>query len=1011
MAKKKLDIFLGMDNAELKTKLNESTNMLKAFQTTIGGVLGGAALGISLKSIGDFALEAGKNFEKAAVSFKVFLGSEKEAQKMLSDIEEFASATPLTSSGLQENAKMLLQFNAVARDEVIPTLKMLGDVSGGDQAKLDSLTFAFSKAMSTGKLTSKVFNQLVVAGFNPLTVLAEKTGKSMAQLQEDMAKGKISAQMLQQAFQTATSEGGRFYNLLKEQSETKAGLESTKADNIEILARTISDFAIPALKEFDKAQIEFIKNTTANVKQLKEWAEVNNQTVNVITNSALALATAVMGYQSLYMIVTTVSNAHLTAVKAIQAEKDAEAALVLAKEAEVLASQNQAIKLSHYSLALQTSNKALIKSTAAELAKAEANHKAAVSELEKATATAASTKATALQIAMTGNLSQALKVATAEVRAFTVALLANPWTWVAVAIAGVTAAFFALKNSIEETGKALDDIDAKYKQENATIETNIDTINRLIAIKKRTISQEEELKKAIDDLSKAYPNLISKLDLERMKREGVNKELAKSIYLRQLEQKLIDLKEQKEKIDKKVETQRQKYVNSQIVASARVGAPVDIKPGRYGVYKDIQKDQDRVNKELKETEELLKKVNSDEINFGTKNEQTTVKVVSGGGVSSSSSSSKKGGKKDNTAEKERKEALALRLAQLDAELLMVKGNAEEEYRIELEKINSKLAQEKAGTAAYQQILNERTKLEQEHAQEVAEIELNSLQNYNKIESLKIDSDKQVLERRKNNRTISNEEYYEQLKAFEDKKYNLTLSELKKEEELYKNNLTKLREIEQQKQELELNHKIELDKINADSAEAQFETWQNTLNEIGDSFRNNLSELLQGNKKLKDSFRSIFSDIASSFAKMIAQMLLEATKLKAIEVMKGISGKEGVIGNIFKAIGSFTKWYASGGIIPGQYTQPMPIMAHGSEMVLNPLQQKNLWNMIAGGQQQTATNQTATASGGQPVIVNNITPIFQSLDPAQGQNLFNSWMKQSGIPIVRDSIKNNNNQIR
>lgn len=69
-------------------------------------------------------------------------------------------------------------------------------------------------------------------------------------------------------------------------------------------------------------------------------------------------------------------------------------------------------------------------------------------------------------------------------------------------------------------------------------------------------------------------------------------------------------------------------------------------------------------------------------------------------------------------------------------------------------------------------------------------------------------------------------------------------------------------------------------------------------------------------------------------------------------------------------------------------------------------------MIASAQpaQSVQTSQAST-SASQPVIMNNITPIFQSLDPAQGQKMFNDWMKQSGIPIVKDSIKNNNYQMR
>ena len=68
-------------------------------------------------------------------------------------------------------------------------------------------------------------------------------------------------------------------------------------------------------------------------------------------------------------------------------------------------------------------------------------------------------------------------------------------------------------------------------------------------------------------------------------------------------------------------------------------------------------------------------------------------------------------------------------------------------------------------------------------------------------------------------------------------------------------------------------------------------------------------------------------------------------------------------------------------------------------------------MIAGANNtQTAGNNMAQGQN-QQVIVNNITPVFQSLDPAQGQKMFNDWMKQSGVPIVRDSIKNNNFQMR
>ena len=54
-------------------------------------------------------------------------------------------------------------------------------------------------------------NQMINTGFNPLEVISRKTGKSIAQLKEEMVAGGISAEELGEAFLMATQEGDRFY--------------------------------------------------------------------------------------------------------------------------------------------------------------------------------------------------------------------------------------------------------------------------------------------------------------------------------------------------------------------------------------------------------------------------------------------------------------------------------------------------------------------------------------------------------------------------------------------------------------------------------------------------------------------------------------------------------------------------------------------------------------------------------------------------------------------------------
>lgn len=934
MAKNKVDILLGLNNAELRAKLKESQGLLQGFKTSLGGILGGAALGVSMKSLGDYALNSAKAFEQASISFNVLLGSEERAAKLVNDIQDLANVTPMTSSGLQENAKLLLNFNAVAEDEIIPTLRMLGDITGGDQVKMDSMTLAFAQCASAGRLMGQDLLQMVNAGFNPLQIISEKTGKSLADLKEEMSEGKISVDMVKQAFKDATSEGGRFYGMMEAQSQSKAGLEATKADSFEILGRTIAERALPALKEFDQAQIDAANSATEYVKTLYDWMDVNNQTLNAVKNTSIALLSAVTAF---------------TATK---------------KGPEIAAA---AIEYFRYQQAL------------------------------------ARTETTALALAMQGKLVLATRALIAQFRTLTATMLANPWTWVAVAIAGVTAAVFEYKNSLEAADKALDDINAKYEQHNQTIDNNITTINNLIDVKKRSVAQEEELNKTIDALIKQYPNILSEYDKEIIKLQGVNKELAKKIYLTTQAAKVEELQKQKEKIDKRVDEQHRAYVMNNQISAARFGTPIDTTPGRTGVRKSLQQQQDRVNKELAEAKKLLDQINNNELSFGTAEErQESPPRTQRSAASSTSKEDKK------AAEKAQKEALALKLAQLDAEILLVKNNADEVYKLELQKIQAKLNAEKQGTSAYQNILNERTQLEQQHQEQAIQLEIERYNRKAELDQLDIEKQKSLLEAQKEEGSISNSDYYAQLQAFEDQKYNITLNGLIKQEQLYQNDLAKLEQINQEKLVLTANYEIAKQELVAESLEAENERWRNTLEHLGESFQDSLSEFFQGNQSLKESFISIFGDIKAAFARMIAEMLVEQAKLKLMQGLTTLAGAGGWLGT---AAGFIKGFFADGGIVPGNYNQAVPIVAHGSEMVLNPLQQKTLWNMIAGANNTQTAGNNMTQGQNQQVIVNNITPVFQSLDPAQGQKMFTEWMKTSGVPIVKDSIKNNNHQMR
>ena len=926
MAKNKVDILLGLNNAELRAKLKESQGLLQGFKTSLGGILGGAALGVSMKSLGDYALNSAKAFEQASISFNVLLGSEERAAKLVNDIQDLANVTPMTSSGLQENAKLLLNFNAVAEDEIIPTLRMLGDITGGDQVKMDSMTLAFAQCASAGRLMGQDLLQMVNAGFNPLQIISEKTDKSLADLKEEMSEGKISVDMVKQAFKDATSEGGRFYGMLEAQSKSKTGLEATKADSFEILGRTIAERALPALKEFDQAQIDAANSATEYVKTLYDWMDVNNQTLNAVKNTSIALLSAVTAF---------------TATK---------------KGAEIAAA---AIEYFRYQQAL------------------------------------ARTETTALALAMQGKLVLATRALIAQFRTLTATMLANPWTWVAVAIAGVTAAVVNLKNESEKTAAIIEDLNNTQDQQVDSTLDAINVIKELGNAQNLNYEQQTRLDTAIKLLTEKYPNYIDRLREELAVKGEINKQTAQEIANEMTLAKLKGLQAEKSKIDKEVEAQKRAYRFNNQVAAARFGTPIDTSSGRVGVRKSLQQDQDRVNAQIANIEKERSAIVNSLLGIGAKTPQSRP-------VASSGSVDKK------AAEKAQKEALALKLAQLDAEILLVKNNADEVYKLELQKIQAKLNAERQGTSAYQNILNERTQLEQQHQEQAIQLEIERYNRKAELDQLDIEKQKSLLEAQKEEGSISNSDYYAQLQAFEDQKYNITLNGLIKQEQLYQNDLAKLEQINQEKLVLTANYEIAKQELVAESLEAENERWRNTLEHLGESFQDSLSEFFQGNQSLKESFISIFGDIKAAFARMIAEMLVEQAKLKLMQGLTTLAGAGGWLGT---AAGFIKGFFADGGIVPGNYNQAVPIVAHGSEMVLNPLQQKTLWNMIAGANNtQTAGNNMAQGQN-QQVIVNNITPVFQSLDPAQGQKMFTEWMKTSGVPIVKDSIKNNNHQMR
>ena len=238
-------------------------NIQAGVQMVMGAVQKFAS--VCVKAIG----EAFK-FEKATSDFKVLLGSIDAAKEHMADLRSFAASTPLTFEDLAKSSKLLLSFGASV-DEVMPAMKMLGDIAMGDAQKFQGLSLVFAQVKSAGKLMGQDLLQMINQGFNPLTIIAKQTGKSMSELKDMMSEGQISFEMVAEAMRIATSEGGLFNNAMGEAAKTGEGMVSTLQDNWTEAVRTFGE----AFSDSAKGGIGFLSQKLQELTEdgtIELWA-------------------------------------------------------------------------------------------------------------------------------------------------------------------------------------------------------------------------------------------------------------------------------------------------------------------------------------------------------------------------------------------------------------------------------------------------------------------------------------------------------------------------------------------------------------------------------------------------------------------------------------------------------------------------------------------------------------------------------------------------------------------
>lgn len=192
-------------------RLNKSTeNYSRTLKNAFGGYLG--AQGVKILA------QWGSELKQTTVQFQTLASSTKAGDALYEQLKRYANITPYVNRDINRAAVTMMSFG-VAEEKIMPGIKMIGDIAAGNAERFQNLSLAYAQSQAAGKLMGQDLLQMINAGFNPLQEISKKTGVSLSVLRKQMENGAISSKMVEDAFRSATSEGGRFDGMMNKMSK------------------------------------------------------------------------------------------------------------------------------------------------------------------------------------------------------------------------------------------------------------------------------------------------------------------------------------------------------------------------------------------------------------------------------------------------------------------------------------------------------------------------------------------------------------------------------------------------------------------------------------------------------------------------------------------------------------------------------------------------------------------------------------------------------------------------
>jgi len=222
-------------------------------------------------------------------------GSAEEANAVLDRIKQDALKTPFDVSSLTQ-AESLLLATGMGADNARADILALGDAvsaSGGGNEELQRMAVNLQQIKNVGKASALDIKQFAYAGIDIYGLLAD----SMGVTREEASKMDVTYDMLSEALQKASSEGGKYYGAMEEQSKTYNGAMSNLSESIDVLKGELAKDLFNAIKKLIPILNSFV-----------DWLGKNYKIIKAIAIPLLVFFNTLMLLKSITLITTLVKG-------------------------------------------------------------------------------------------------------------------------------------------------------------------------------------------------------------------------------------------------------------------------------------------------------------------------------------------------------------------------------------------------------------------------------------------------------------------------------------------------------------------------------------------------------------------------------------------------------------------------------------------------------------------------------------------------------------------------------